>query len=383
MISIAIVAGEASGDLLGASLINAVKQRYPDAEFFGVAGPKMIEAGATSLFPMEQLSVMGLVEVLKHLPSLLAMRKQLFNTILERQPDIFIGIDAPDFNLALEKKLKHKGIKTVHYVSPSVWAWRQWRVKKIAKSVDLMLTLFPFEAAFYEQHNVEATFVGHPLADMIPMTTDAQQARDELGLGDGRFVALLPGSRMAELERLSDLFIESAIECASKHEDVHFLVPFANEKTRQYFQRRLDANGMQLPLTLYTGQSRTVMQASDIILLASGTAALEAMLFKKPMVVAYKLADFTMWFLKKFRILKSSLYSLPNILAGREIVSEYIQADATTHNLSSALLKLLDDEDNNTQLIALYNDIHTSLKQDASQRAADSILGLIGSDSGD
>jgi len=368
---------------LGASLINAVKQRYPDAEFFGVAGPKMIEAGATSLFPMEQLSVMGLVEVLKHLPSLLAMRKQLFNTILERQPDIFIGIDAPDFNLALEKKLKHKGIKTVHYVSPSVWAWRQWRVKKIAKSVDLMLTLFPFEAAFYEQHNVEATFVGHPLADMIPMTTDAQQARDELGLGDGRFVALLPGSRMAELERLSDLFIESAIECASKHEDVHFLVPFANEKTRQYFQRRLDANGMQLPLTLYTGQSRTVMQASDIILLASGTAALEAMLFKKPMVVAYKLADFTMWFLKKFRILKSSLYSLPNILAGREIVSEYIQADATTHNLSSALLKLLDDEDNNTQLIALYNDIHTSLKQDASQRAADSILGLIGSDSGD
>lgn len=377
MISFAIVAGEASGDLLGASLIEAIKQRYPDAVFFGVAGPQMIASGCSSLYPMERLSIMGVVEVLRHLPSLLAMRKNLFNTIVERKPDVFIGIDAPDFNLALEKKLKSKGIKTVHYVSPSVWAWRQWRVKKIGESVDLMLTLFPFETAFYERHKVQSCFVGHPLANMIPMVTDTTLARSELGLDEKCYVALLPGSRMAELERLSDLFILTAVECVKQFPDIEFLIPFSSDKTRQYFQHRIDQLDAQLPITMFSGQSRVVMAASDVILLASGTATLEAMLLKKPMVVAYKLANFTMWFLKKFRILKASLYSLPNILAGREVVSEYIQHDATVENLSVALIKLLNDKTGNQELVELYTDMHESLRLDASQRAADSILNMV------
>lgn len=377
MVCIALVAGEASGDLLGAPLIRTLKQSYPDAEFFGIAGPEMMAAGCQSLYPMEALSVMGF-EALKHLPKLLKMRKQLFQQILQKKPDVFIGIDAPDFNLALERKLKEQGIKTVHYVSPSVWAWRQWRVKKISHSIDLMLTLFPFEVDFYREHNINAHFVGHPLADLIPLHPNKEQARQQLGMTThNKLVALLPGSRMGELQRLSDLFINAASICAAEVPDVGFIVPFANDKTRQHFQSRLDELKPDLNIQLVSGQSRLVMQASDVVLLASGTAALEALLLKRPMVVSYKLSALTFWILKTFKILKVSLYSLPNLLAGKKIVEEYVQAEANPSNLGHALVRLLTDESNNAALIKTYEDIHLSMKQDASQQAALAITKLI------
>ena len=377
MVCIAIVAGEASGDLLGAPLIRMLKKTYPDAEFFGIAGSEMMAAGCQSLYPMEALSVMGF-EALKHLPKLLAMRKQLYQRILQKNPDVFIGIDAPDFNLALERKLKSRGIKTVHYVSPSVWAWRQWRIKKISRSVDLMLTLFPFEVDFYEKHNINARFVGHPFADMIPLHADKEQARQTLDIKtQNHLVALLPGSRMGELERLSELFIRAAEICASRIEGVEFIVPFANDKTRQYFQTSLDELKPPMTFRLISGRSREVMQASDVVLLASGTAALEAMLLKRPMVVSYKLSALTFWILKTFKILKVSLYSLPNLLAGKKIVEEYVQEEANPDNLGNALIRLLSDSGHNQSLIETYEKIHLTMKQNASQQAALAISELI------
>jgi lipid-A-disaccharide synthase len=379
MVCIALVAGEASGDLLGASLINALKEKYPHAEFIGIAGPQMIEAGCQSFYPMEALSVMGLVEVLKHLPALLKIRKQLYSRLLEKKPDVFIGIDAPDFNLALERKLKASGIKTVHYVSPTVWAWRQWRIKTISRSVDLMLTLFPFEVPIYQEHQVKAHFVGHPLADIIPLLADKGQARAELGIDtDKRIVAMLPGSRISELERLAETFIQTANACSSQALDLEFIVPFANDKTRQYFQDMIDRLQPQASIKTISGQSRLVMQASDAILLASGTATLEALLLKRPMVVAYKLSGLTFWILKTFRILKVSLYALPNLLAGRKIVEEFIQHDARPEKLAPALMKLLDDKQANRKLLQTYDDIHHSLKKNASHEAAMAIAELIG-----
>jgi len=377
MVCIAIVAGEASGDLLGAPLIRELKKTYPDAEFFGIAGPEMMAAGCQSLYPMEALSVMGF-EALKHLPQLLAMRKQLYQRIVQKKPDVFIGIDAPDFNLTLERKLKSTGIRTVHYVSPSVWAWRQWRVKKISHSVDLMLTLFPFEVAFYAKHNINARFVGHPLADMIPLQAEKQQARQALDITtQHHLVALLPGSRMGELQRLSGLFIRSAEICASRMEGVEFIVPFANDKTRQFFQTTLDELKPQMTFRLISGRSREVMQASDVVLLASGTAALEAMLLKRPMVVSYKLSALTYWILKTFRILKVSMYSLPNLLAGKKIVEEYVQEEANPENLGNAVVRLLSDETHKQSLIETYESIHQTLRQNASQQAALAITELM------
>ncbi len=378
MVCIALVAGEASGDLLGASLISALKNKYPDAEFIGIAGPQMIKAGCHSLYPMEPLSVMGLVEVLKHLPELIKIRKQLFKTLIDKKPDIFIGIDAPDFNLGLEKKLKSQGIKTVHYVSPSVWAWRQWRVKKMYRSMDLMLALFPFEVDFYTKHNIQAKFVGHPLADIIPLKNDKIKARQTLAIStESRVVALLPGSRMSELERLSELFIRAADLCFQQSPDIEFIAPFANAKTMQYFQHAMDRIQPQATIKLISGQSWSVMQACDVVLLASGTAALEALLIKRPMVVSYKLAALTFWILKTFRILKISMYSLPNLLAGKQIVEEFIQQDARAENLAPAIMRLLDDADENEQLMNTYNEIHLSLKKGASAEAANAIAEMI------
>jgi len=378
MVCIALVAGEASGDLLGASLISALKNKYPDAEFIGIAGPQMIKAGCQTLYPMEALSVMGLVEVLKHLPKLLSIRKQLFNTLLEKKPDVFIGIDAPDFNLGLEKKLKAHGIKTIHYVSPSVWAWRQWRVKKMAKSMDLMLTLFPFEVDFYKKYNIQAKFVGHPLADFIPLHNDKSQARQTLALStEKKIVALLPGSRMSELEYLSELFIRTADQCYTQAPDLEFIAPFANDETMQYFQSTIDRVRPQVSIKLISGQSWTVMQASDVVLLASGTAALEALLLKRPMVVSYKMVPLTFWILKTFKILKVSLYSLPNLLAGKQIVEEFIQKDAKVDNLAPAILRLINNTDEAEHLIDTYHQIHLSLKKNASAEAANAIAAMI------
>lgn len=289
---IGIVAGEASGDLLGAGLIRAIKQRLPDAVIEGIAGPAMIAQGCTALFPAEKLAVMGFVEVLGRYRELHGIRTQLIRHFLDNPPDVFIGIDAPDFNLGLERVLKEAGIPTVHYVSPSVWAWRQWRLRKIALSTDLMLTLFPFEAAFYEAYHVPVRFVGHPLAEMIPDVPDLQAARIKLGLPVlGDIVALLPGSRMSEVNALGLTFIHAAQWCAQHRPGVHFLAPLATADTRELFEQLVKTHAPMLSITIIAGRSREVMAAADVVLLASGTATLEALLLKRPMVVAYRRAN--------------------------------------------------------------------------------------------
>jgi len=373
-----IVAGEASGDLLGGGLITAIKQQYPDAIFEGIAGPEMIAAGADSLFPMDRLSVMGIVEVLGRYRELLGIRRQLAAHFKKNPPDAFIGIDAPDFTLGLEKQLRIAGIKTVHYVSPSVWAWRQRRVKKIAVSTNLMLTLFPFEAHFYQKHQVPVHFVGHPLADMIPLVVDKQAARQHLNLptNNTEVVALLPGSRSNELHYLAQPFIETACWLQAKRPGLEFVVPLANNERRSQFEQAMvqaKAQGGELPkLILVDGQSREVMAAADVVLLASGTAALEAMLLKRPMVVAYKLAPLTYWLLK--RLVKVENVSLPNLLANESLVPELIQNEATAENLGQKVLAYFENPSMMDDLTLRFTDIHKILRQDASKQAADAIL---------
>lgn len=375
---IGIVAGEVSGDLLGAGLISAIKQRYPDAVFEGIAGPQMIAAGATSLFPMDRLSVMGIVEVLGRYRELLGIRRQLASHFRQNPPDVFIGIDAPDFTLGLEKQLRQAGIKTVHYVSPSVWAWRQRRVKKIARSTDLMLTLFPFEATFYEQHHVPVKFVGHPLADTIPMSVDKLAARKALGLSaENTILAMLPGSRSNELHYLATTFIETVRWLRQRHPDLEVVVPLANEVRRAQFEQAMAQLTDAPAMTLVDGQSREVMAAADVVLLASGTAALEAMLLKRPMVVAYKLSPLTYWLAK--RLVKVKNVSLPNLLANETLVPELIQHEATPEKLGQAVLNYLEDSSLNDRVNQRFTEIHQSLRQDASQQAATAVLDLISS----
>jgi len=373
-----MVAGEASGDLLGAALIKSLKNRHPDAKFIGIGGPLMIAEGFNSLYDMQKLSIMGLVEVLKHLPELLKLRRELLVKLLKNNPVVFIGIDAPDFNLGLEKKLKQKHIKTVHYVSPSVWAWRQGRVKKIGRSVDLMLTLFPFEKEFYQQHSVPVRFIGHPLADIIPMENNKQEARQQLGINTGNLViALLPGSRLSEVEKLSDLFIQSAEQISHQYATVEFICPLANSKTRNAFEQVLSQSGSDIKITIIDGQARAAMQASDVIILASGTATLEALLIKRPMIVCYKLSAMTYWFLKTFEVMKVSHYSLPNLLAGHPLVPELIQDKATPEQITTELGKILDNSSLQESLEETYRRIHETLRKDASEQAAIAIDDLI------
>ena len=327
---IALVAGEASGDILGAGLMRALKAQHPAVEFIGVGGPLMQAEGLTSYFPMERLSVMGLVEVLGRLRELLARRKLLIQTLIEEKPDVFIGIDAPDFTLNIELKLRQAGIKTVHYVSPSVWAWRQKRVLKIREGCDLMLTLLPFEARFYEEKGVPVRFVGHTLADTIPLQADRAAARAELGLPDGPLVALMPGSRGGEVGRLASVFFEAAERLQALKPGVRFVLPCASPQRRAQIETLLE--GRTLPLTLLDGQSHLALAACDAVLIASGTATLEALLYKRPMVVAYRLAPLTFWILK--RMVKSPYISLPNLLAQRLLVPELLQDDATPEALA-------------------------------------------------
>lgn len=373
---IGIVAGEASGDLLGAGLISAIKQRYPDAVIEGIAGPQMIAAGANSLFPMDRLSVMGIVEVLGRYRELLGIRRQLVNYFKQNPPDVFIGIDAPDFTLGLEKQLRKVGIKTAHYVSPSVWAWRQRRVKKIAQSTDLMLTLFPFEEKFYQQHNVPVKFVGHSLADTIPMVVDKLAARKALGLSsENTILAMLPGSRSNELHYLATTFIETVRWLRKRHPDLEVVVPLANETRRAQFEQALSQITDAPVMTLVDGQSREVMAAADVVLLASGTAALEAMLLKRPMVVAYKLAPLTYWLAK--RLVKVTNFSLPNLLANETLVPELIQHEATPEKLGQAVLNYLENTELNEAVNQRFNEIHQTLRQDASHQAASAVLDLV------
>ncbi|WP_221775300.1 lipid-A-disaccharide synthase [Pseudomonas sp. KCJK8993] len=368
---IALVAGEASGDILGAGLMRALKARHPAVEFIGVGGPLMEAEGLVSYFPMERLAVMGLVEVLGRLRELLARRKKLVQTLIAEKPDAFIGIDAPDFTLNIELKLRQAGIKTVHYVSPSVWAWRQKRVLKIREGCDLMLTLFPFEARFYEEKGVPVKFVGHSLADAIPLQADRAAARAELGLPDGPLVALMPGSRGGEVGRLGSLFLEAAERLRAMRPGVRFILPCANAQRRTQVEELLV--GRDLPLTLLDGQSHKALAACDAVLIASGTATLEALLYKRPMVVAYRLAPLTFWILK--RMVKSPYVSLPNLLAQRLLVPELLQDDATAEALAKTLSPLIEGGEEQT---SGFDQIHRTLRRDASNQAAQAVLELIG-----
>ncbi|MGX4726090.1 lipid-A-disaccharide synthase [Pseudomonas corrugata] len=368
---VALVAGEASGDILGAGLMRALKAQHPAVEFIGVGGPLMQAEGLSSYFPMERLSVMGLVEVLGRLRELLARRKKLIATLIDEKPDVFIGIDAPDFTLNIELKLRQAGIKTVHYVSPSVWAWRQKRVLKIREGCDLMLTLLPFEARFYEEKGVPVRFVGHTLADTIPLEADREDARQMLGFSDGPLVALMPGSRGGEVSRLGGLFFDAAERLRAMRPDVRFVLPCANAQRREQLEALLA--GRDLPVTLLDGRSHEALAACDAVLIASGTATLEALLYKRPMVVAYRLAPLTFWILK--RMVKSPYISLPNLLAQRLLVPELLQDDATADALANTLAPLIDGGQEQTRG---FDEIHRTLRRDASNQAADAVLTLIG-----
>ncbi|OHC26547.1 MAG: lipid-A-disaccharide synthase [Pseudomonadales bacterium RIFCSPHIGHO2_02_FULL_60_43] len=372
LMRVALVAGEASGDILGAGLMQALKAQYPQIEFIGVGGPLMQAQGLNSYFPMERLSVMGLVEVLGRLPELLSRRKRLINTLIAAKPDVFIGIDAPDFNLTLELKLRQAGIKTVHYVSPSVWAWRQKRVLKIREACDLMLTLFPFEAQFYQDHQVPVRFVGHPLADTIPQQADRAAARDALSLSqDQPVVALMPGSRGGEVSRLGSLFLDAAVRLRTLRPGIQFVLPCSSPERRAQIEQMLV--GLDLPLTLLNGRSHEALAACDAVLIASGTATLEALLYKRPMVVAYKVAPLTYRILK--RLVTSAYISLPNLLAERLLVPEMIQDAATPEALAQLLAPLLDGGEVQTEG---FDVIHRALRRDASVQAAQAVLQLTG-----
>ena len=372
LLRVALVAGEASGDILGASLMQALRARHPQVEFIGVGGPLMEAQGLQSYFPMERLAVMGLVEVLGRLPELLSRRRQLARTLIEAKPDVFIGIDAPDFNLGLELKLRRAGIKTVHYVSPSVWAWRQKRVLQIREACDLMLCLFPFEAQFYDAFQVPVRFVGHPLADAIPVQADRAAAREALDLPqDCHVVALMPGSRGGEVSRLGSLFLDAAVRLRTLRPGVRFVLPCASPERRRQLEEMLV--GRDLPLTLLNGRSHEALAACDAVLIASGTATLEALLYKRPMVVAYKVAALTYVILK--RMVKSPYISLPNLLAERLLVPELIQDAATAESLAQLLAPLL--EGGQVQTLG-FDVIHRALRRDASVQAAEAVLAVAG-----
>ena len=371
VLKVALVAGEASGDILGAGLMQALKARHPGVRFIGVGGPRMQAEGLDSYFPMERLAVMGLVEVLGRLPELLKRRRQLIRTLITERPDVFIGIDAPDFNLGVELKLRQAGIRTVHYVSPSVWAWRQKRVLKIQRACDLMLTLFPFEAQFYEAQQVPVCFVGHPLADAIPLAADRAAARAALGLPEqGAVVALLPGSRGGEVERLGSLFLDAAERLRALRPGLRFVLPCASAERRAQVEAMLA--GRDLQVRLLDGRSHEALAACDAVLIASGTATLEALLFKRPMVVAYRVAPLTYRILR--RLVKSPYISLPNLLAGRLLVPELIQDAATPEALAGALAPLIDDGQVQTEG---FDAIHRALRRGASERAAEAVLQLV------
>jgi lipid-A-disaccharide synthase len=373
---IGIIAGELSGDLLGAGLIRVLRASYPDALIEGIGGPQMLEAGFHNHYPLETLSVMGLVEVLKHYPRLKKCRDSLRDYFLQHPPDVFIGIDAPDFNLGLEFALKTAGIPTIHYVSPSVWAWRQYRLPKIARACDLMLTLFPFEADYYIQHNIPVQFVGHPLADQIPLQTDKQIARKNLGLpAEGLWVALLPGSRHNEVKQLGPDFLKTALWLRQQRPDLHFIVPLANPGLKKFFSQQRTDIAPDLPITLLDGQSHQAMAVADVVLMASGTATLEAMLLKRPMIVAYRLNPLTYWLAK--RLVHIPYFSLPNLLAQQPLVPEFLQTEVIPEKIGQYMLEWLENADKVVKLQTRFTELHHHLRRNASQQAATAILSKI------
>ena len=375
----ALVAGEASGDLLGAGLIRALRERVPEASFEGVAGPAMQAAGCDVLEDAEALAVMGLVEPLKVVPQLLAMRRRLARRWIDAPPDVFIGIDAPDFNLGLELKLKRAGIRTVHYVSPSVWAWRQGRIRKIRKACDRVLCLLPFECEFYEQHGVDAVFVGHPKADAVPESVDTQAARAAVGIaGHGPVVAVLPGSRAGEVSRLGPVFAAAAKSIAAAVPDAVFVTPVARPKLRAMIDSQLRTAGVRDAFTLLDGDSDTAMMAADVVLLASGTAALESALYTKPTVAAYRVAGMTASIVRAFGLLKIDRFTLPNLLTKEPYIPEFIQENATADAIANAVIRLLGDDERRALVAARFAKLRTELARDASRSAAKAVLDLAG-----
>ena len=376
--TIGIVANEPSGDLLGASLARALRARLPGARFVGVAGPRMQQEGCETLLPMERLSVMGLVEVVKVLPELLRLRRELHHHFVRNRPDVFIGIDAPDFNLGLETRLRRAGILTVHLVSPTVWAWRPRRVKAIRRAVDLMLSIFPFEENFLRAHQVPVRYVGHPLADEIPFDVSAEEARATLGLSStGEIVALLPGSRRSEVASLAGPLLETAAWCQRRRPGLRFVVPLVSESLYVDFDARRRQIAPEVDCQLLHGQSRQAIAASDCVLTASGTATLEALLLKRPMLVAYRLNALTYRLVKTLRLVKVPYAAMANLLAGRELAPEFLQHRCRADLMGPALLAMLDDVPRRESIRAEYERIHHALRQDAARQAAAAVLDLM------
>jgi lipid-A-disaccharide synthase len=374
MPKIAIVAGEASGDLLGSHLMRALKAKRSDLTFIGIAGPKMIGEGAKSLFSIEKLSVRGYVEVIKHLYGLIKLRNSLFKQLLAEKPDVFIGVDAPDFNFWLERKFKKKGIPAIHYVSPSIWAWRRGRMSKIKRAVSHVLALFPFEPALYEKAGVPVTYVGHPLADELPLKPNKTGAREILKIEKSKIViAMLPGSRQSEVQQHADLFVKTAQIISQDNVNTQFLVPLITRETRQIFENALYKNTFEnLDMDLLFGHAHDAMEAADVVLVASGTATLEAALLKRPMVITYRMPKLSWWILKHMNYLP--YVGLPNILAGKFVVPELLQNDATPQKLADAVSLLLVDKNRTQEIKQEFTDIHQSLKQNSAKKAAETIL---------
>lgn len=372
-----MVAGEASGDQLGAALMERLRERYPQARFAGIGGKHMQAAGLDAWWDSEELALFGLVEVLAHIPRLLSLRKELIRRLRALGPDVFIGIDAPDFNLGLEIKLRRSGIRTVHYVSPTVWAWRHKRVRKIGRAANLVLCLFPFEPGFYREHGVPATYVGHPMADQIDTDRDPAAARIKLGLDpELQTVALLPGSRGSEVSRLAEPMIEAARKLSSQGPAPQFVAAMANDKVLTMFQAAMERLDFR-EISLVSNEPRTVIAAADAVICASGTAALETMLVNRPMVVTYRISPTTYYLAKYLRIIRPQLFSLPNILAGEKLVPELIQAESNGENLARETQRWLDDAPARTSLQHRFLDIHQDLRCDASKQAADAIHQLL------
>jgi lipid-A-disaccharide synthase len=374
---VGLVAGEASGDTLGAGLILALRRLAPDAQFFGVAGPKMRAAGCEVWEPAESLAVMGLFEVLRDLPRLARLLARLRRSFIAARPDVFVGIDAPDTNLRLARQIHAAGIPTVQYVSPQVWAWRQNRVHGMQQSIDLVLCLLPFEKRFYDSQRMHAEFVGHPLADAIPLVPERRQARAHLGLADdAQIVALLPGSRRGEVTRLAADFAMTARCLATQRPGLVLIAPMANGVARDIFAAALRRVAPRVSVTLLEGQAQTALTAADVVLVASGTASLEAALCKRPMVVVYRLGAMTAWVLRRLNLVKSKFFAQPNLLADRRVVGEYFQAEIVPESIAAELLMWLDDMPRREALEHEFMRIHADLKRDASARAAQAVLAL-------
>lgn len=371
---IAMVAGEASGDLLASHLIEALKGRLPAPDFYGIGGPKMQAAGFRALFPAEKLAVHGYAEALRHYREIAGIRRKLLDDLLADPPQAFIGVDAPDFNLYLEQRLKARGIPAIHYVSPSIWAWRGGRIRGIARAVSHMLALFPFEEEIYRSQHIPVTYVGHPLADVIPLEVDRAALREKLGLPqDQRIFALLPGSRQSELRHMADTFIETARRLNQRFPAARFLVPLATRETRDLFERALHRlSAGELPITQLSGHAQDAMGAADGVLVASGTATLEAALLKKPMVIAYRMSSWS------WRIMRRMGYQpwvgLPNILSRRFVVPEFLQDEATPEKLAQALGDLVEDREACRSIADTFAQLHRQLRQNSAERAAEAIL---------